>query len=303
MGKKPAGDSGSTAGGYACLFVTIFFFSTYEVVNKLIAGRIDPLQVNCIRFLGGGIILFAVAAFRREVFVSRRDFALCSLAGVLNVVISMSLINVIITMKGASAAVCAVAFSCNPVFVSLFASLFDGEKIGGRKIAALALGVAGTALISLDKIGAGLGGIVSPLLAVLSAIVFALYTVLGKRISARTGSLRMNAWAFTTGGLVLAVFLAATGRPIVSFDYSITGWVLYLSVFVTGLAYLAYFKGLTVAGAGKGSLVFFLKPVLATAFAVILLRENVGAAVVAGMALILCSIAFSLSKDRAQSLR
>ena len=36
--------------GYLYLLTTIFFFSTYEVVNKVIAARIDPFQINFIRF-------------------------------------------------------------------------------------------------------------------------------------------------------------------------------------------------------------------------------------------------------------
>lgn len=285
--------------GYLYLLTTIFFFSTYEVVNKVIATRIDPFQINFIRFLAGGLILLAVAAIKREIRVSARDFALCVLAGIVNVVISMSLINLSIAAHGASAAIVAVLFSCNPVFVSVFASIFDGERVGGKKIASLVLCVVGTALISLDKIGSGPRSLVSPALAVLSAISFGFYTVLGKRISVRTGSLRMNAWAFTTGSLILLVFLAVTKRPIARFDPSIVGWVAYLSVFVTGLAYLAYFKGLSIAGAGKGSLVFFLKPVLATALAFAFLGERVGPIVYAGIALILVGIWVVFAHDLA----
>ena len=109
----------------------------------------------------------------------------------------------------------------------------------------------------------------------------------------------MNAWAFTTGSLILLVFLAVTKRPIARFDPSIVGWVAYLSVFVTGLAYLAYFKGLSIAGAGKGSLVFFLKPVLATALAFAFLGERVGPIVYAGIALILVGIWVVFAHDLA----
>lgn len=289
--------------GYPYLLTTIFFFSTYEVVNKLIAGRIDAFQVNFVRFLFGGIILLAVAAAKREIKISARDFALCTLAGIVNVVISMSLINLSLSGPGASAAVSAVLFSCNPIFVAVFASIFDGEKIGARKFAALLLGVAGTVLISLDKIGSGPASLLSPALAILSAITFGFYTVLGKRISVRTGSLRMNAWAFTTGSLILLGFLAVTGRPIFRFDPEILPWVAYLSVFVTGLAYLAYFKGLAIAGAGKGSLVFFLKPVLATALAFAFLRERVGLAVYAGIALVLIGIWIVVAREEGTDQR
>lgn len=286
--------------GYLYLLTTIFFFSTYEVVGKSIAGRIDAFQVNFIRFLVGGLILFGVAAIKKELAISRRDFALCALAGVINVVISMSLINVSLAIEGSSAAVSAVLFSCNPIFVSVFASAFDGERIGGKKIAALALGILGTVLISFNKMDISLQSLASPALAVLSAVFFGFYTVLGKKISVRTGSLRMNAWAFTTGSLILLVFLVLTKRPVVRFDHAIAGRVVYLSIFVTGLAYLSYFKGLAIAGAGKGSLVFFLKPVLATAFAFVFLGERINLLVCAGIALVLAGIwiAFGSRQDK-----
>ena len=297
MGNEAKKGAGS---GYSWLLATIFFFSTYEAVNKHIAGRIDPFQVNFIRFLAGGLILLAVAAWKRELRVSARDFALCALAGVVNVVVSMSLINLSLAASGASAAVSAILFSCNPIFVSLFASIFDGERMDGRKVAALALGVAGTALISLEKIGSGPEGLLGPALAVLSAAFFGFYTVLGRRISVRTGSLRMNAWSFTTGSLVLLVFLALADRPIARFDPSIAGWVAYLSIFVTGVAYITYFKGLAIAGAGRGSLVFFLKPVFATAIAFFFLGERVGLPVYAGVALILAGIWMTVGRDLAE---
>jgi drug/metabolite transporter (DMT)-like permease len=283
------------ASGYAYLLLTIFLFSTYEVVSKHIAGKIDPIQINCLRFLVGGVFLFIVAAIKREIAISFRDFLLCALAGILNVVVSMGLFNIGLAMNGSSVAVCTVLFACNPVFVSLFASVFDGERMDARKLAALVLCIAGTVLVSFERLRAGsVSGLAGPFLAFASAIVFALYTVLGKRISVRTGSLRMNAWAFMSGGIVLLVLLPVFGRPVLTFDYSVAGWVAYLGVFVSGLAYLTYFKGLAIAGAGKGSLVFFLKPVLATTLAVVILGEGVDPFTVAGAALILSGIAFAV---------
>lgn len=276
--------------GFVLLFVTILLFSTYEVVNKMMGGRIDPFQINFIRFLAGGTMLLAVAAVKGELAISPKDLALCALAGALNVAVSMGLINVSLSIPDSSAAVTAVLFSCNPVFVSLFAALIEGERIGPRKVVSLLLGISGTVLISLKSLMGGSGGFLSPALAILSAIVFGLYTVIGKRVSGRIGSLRMNGYAFLTGSLLLVPFLLATGRPLFAFDLSVAPYVAYLSIFMTGIAYLTYFRGLGILGAGKGSLVFFLKPVLATVFAVVLLGESIGASVIGGTALILLAV-------------
>lgn len=276
--------------GYLFLFNTIFFFSTYEVVNKIIIGKVDAFQVNFIRFLIGGLILLVYAYFKKEAAISLKDFGLCTIIGVINVVISMSFINMSLCVEGASAAVTAVLFSCNPIFVAIFASIFEGESLEVKKIVALALGIIGTVLISFNKMHFDVNSLLSPLFAVLSALFFGLYTVMGRKVTTRIGSLRMNAYSFIGGSIVLWFFLLFMKRPILQFDYSVIGWVFYLALFVTGLAYLTYFKGLAYIGAGKGSLLFFLKPVIATGLAVAFLNEIVNILMIIGMILILLGI-------------
>ena len=65
---------------------------------------------------------------------------------------------------------------------------------------------------------------------------------------------------------------------------------MYLSFLTTGVGYLTYFIGLSIVGASKGSMVFFLKPVLASIFAVIILKENVGFYFVLGTFLVVLGV-------------
>lgn len=283
--------------GYTLLLITILFFSTYEVVNKIIGPHIDAFQINFLRFFFGGLLLFVFALIKKEVRISIKDFLLCCVLGILNAVISMGLINMSLRVENASAAVTAVLFSCNPIFVSLVASLIDKESMSRRKIIALILGLIGTLLISFNKLQFNVSSILSPFLAVLSAVFFALYSVLGKRLSKKIGSLRMNAFSFIGGSLILAVLLVITKRPVFTFNISITPWVFYLAFFVTGLAYLFYFAGLSIIGAGKGSLVFFLKPVFAAVLAFIFLHERMNLLSVLGTVIILSGVWIMWGKE------
>jgi len=67
----------------------------------------------------------------------------------------------------------------------------------------------------------------------------------------------MNAYSFLIGSLILLSVLLIKGLPAFKFDCSAWPQVVYLSVFVTGIAYLIYFMGLVRTGAGSGSVVFF----------------------------------------------
>ena len=51
--------------------------------------------------------------------------------------------------------------------------------------------------------------------------------------------------------------------------------VLYCGIMVTGVGYLFYFFGVKYSDATTGSLTFFIKPVLAPVFAVLILHETV----------------------------
>lgn len=203
---------------------------------------------------------------------------------------SMNLLQLSINIPNSKASIAAVIFSSNPIFVTIFAALIDREKIKLYKIVGLMFGVLGVIMISLNGMKQGFMNLKSPLLALLSAVLYGLYTVLGGKVSSKIGSLKMNSYSFLLGSLALLPFLVLYKVPVLKFDYSATFQIIYLSVFVTGIAYLTYFKGLALTGASKGSLVFFLKPVLASVFSVIILGERITTNFVFGTILIIFGI-------------
>ena len=280
--------------GFLCLINTVILFSTFEVISKTLVGKINPFQINFIRFLVGGIVLLVFVIIKGGSRITVKDFLWVSLIGVINVVISMNLLQLSLFDSTAKASVVAVIFSSNPIFVTIFAGLFDREEIGLVKVLGLIVGFIGIIVIFFDKIGFQSMDIRSPLLALLSAIFYGLYTVLGRKISINIGSLKMNAYSFIIGSLVLLPVLICLKTPIIHFDYSGIIQVGYLSVFVSGFAYLTYFKGLAILGASRGSLVFFIKPVLASVIAILFLKEQASINLLIGTILILSGIFISV---------
>ena len=197
--------------GYLYLLATLIFFSTYEVVSKTLVGKIGPYEINFIRFLIGERFLFLVLVVKKDVRISPRDLFLSTVVGILNVVISMSLAQLSIFCEGAKASVVAVIFSANPIFVMLFSALFNKERLSVNKLLGFVFGVAGLAVIFLEKGDFRFANYASPLLALSSALVFGLYTVLGGKVASRMGSLKMNAYSFIFGSLVLLPLVFATG--------------------------------------------------------------------------------------------
>jgi drug/metabolite transporter (DMT)-like permease len=227
---------------------------------------------------------------RENLKISKSDFLWVSAVGIINVVITMNLLQLSLYVPDAKASVAAVIVSSNPIFVSIFAALFDKEKINKYRLIGLAVVIIGIIIIFFNKLQISQINYMSPLLASASSITFALYTVLARKVSVRIGSLKTTSYSFIIGSAVLLIILIFMRRPIIGFDYSGMPQVMFLGFLGTGIAYFVFFKGLSIVGSGKGSLVFFIKPVCASILAILFLNEEFSLNLLFGTILIIFGI-------------
>ena len=105
--------------GYIFIVLCAVIFSTMEVMLKTVHGVFAPMQITCLRFLVGGVLLipFAMRSIRKKnAVLTRKDLGFFACAGFLCVVIAMSLYQMSVTYTRAS--IVAVIFSCNPISAS-----------------------------------------------------------------------------------------------------------------------------------------------------------------------------------------
>ncbi|WP_172674153.1 DMT family transporter [Syntrophomonas palmitatica] len=96
------------------LALTTILFSTFEVVSRLIAFDIEPLQVNFLRFIIGGLALLPLAIMdmrKQSIRLDGDDFKNLLWLGLLNVTFCLSIFQISIKYIPASAA--AVIFCTN----------------------------------------------------------------------------------------------------------------------------------------------------------------------------------------------
>ncbi|SNX55190.1 DMT family transporter [Thermoanaerobacterium sp. RBIITD] len=277
--------------GYIYLIITVLFFSTYEVVGRTLTGIVNPVQINFIRFFIGGLILLPIAIKnikRKNLHITLQDFTLLVFIGLTNVVFSMSFLQIGINMTSASLS--AVIFSSNPLFVMIAASLILNEKLDSAKIYGLILGIIGLVIVFYKQLMSGGNHLTGIVLLVLSSIMYGVYTVLGKKFTVKFDSVVMNSFSFIIGSLLLMPLLLYNRYPIFSLPAKAVPQMLYLTVFVTGIAYYTYFLGLSSVNTGVGSMVFFAKPILASIIAAIFLSEKITIQLVIGTIVILIGI-------------
>ncbi len=277
--------------GFTYLAFTIVLFSTYEVVSRTLVGEIDPAQVNFIRFFFGGIVLSPLAWLemkKSQTKLTGKDLVQMTLLGFLLVGVSMNLLQYGINETQAN--ISAAIFSSNPIFVALVASILLREPLGLKKILGLCVGFAGVAIIFLSYDNGAQLYLRGLIYLVIAAFAFGIYTVLGKKFTLKFGSLTMNAVTFIFGSLSFIPFLLWQGIPLFQISLDILPQMAYLSIFVTGLAYYSYFKGLALTDTSLGSMVFFAKPPLACLLAALTLGEQLTWGFALGTVVILVSI-------------
>ena len=193
--------------GYLYIVLCAVIFSAMEVMLKTVHGVFAPMQITCLRFLIGGLLLipFALRSMKKKgAAFTRADAGFFALTGFLCVAFSMVLYQMAVTHTKAS--VVAVIFSCNPIFVTVLASLLLHERIRRNHIIALALELLAV-LIIIDPLHASLDP-TGALLAIASALVFSFYSVVGKKRTPRFGGIAVTCFSFLFGSVeLLAVLL------------------------------------------------------------------------------------------------
>lgn len=279
--------------GYVYIILCATIFSFMEVLLKFTSGLFFPMQITVLRFLLGGTVLlpFALRSIRAHgARFTRRDAGFFALLGFLFVCIAMTLYQM--AVMRAPASVVAVLFSCNPIFITVLAGLILREPIRRNHILALCLEIVAVFII-VDPLHARLdaSGVA---FALLSAALFALYSVCGKKRAARFGGIAVTSLCSLFGGaeLLLLLLLGKTEAgaalfgslglslyidvPILS---TLTGaslpWLLYLGAVNTGLGFVFHMLAMEKTSAQTASLIFFLKPMLAPLFALAVLHEEI----------------------------
>jgi len=286
--------------GLFALLAGIALFSTIEVASKLMqtgggnrAGQY-PFWRAFFRFFIAGLVLLG-PAFRylnsRDIQLVRRDLLALIGLGLFGVTLMSSLYHLSITFLPANIA--ALLFSCNPVFVVLFAPLLLPEKITLRKSGAVLLCLTGIGVLAFgcaDEIS-----MTGVLLMLAAIVIFAFYTLFFKKMIPHCGALPVSAFAALIGGLfILPIALEFEGIPLAAYGAADWMGVTYLSLIGTALAYFLYIYGIGHIEAGIGSMAFFLKPFLAAFFAWMVLGEALSTPEVVGGSIILAGMLVAL---------
>jgi drug/metabolite transporter (DMT)-like permease len=259
------------------LFCVLWSFAF--VAGKIGVTYCPPLILLTARFLLAGVLILVISAFRRDAgslsaSLSWRDAMVFAILGVANNALYLGLGYT--GLKSVSAGLGALIVSANPVFTAALAALFLGEQLTFRKVAGLALGIVGVAMIVWHRMAVGTDSVHGILFTLASLASIVLGTILFKWLSPQ-GSLWIgNGVQNVAAGLALLPFAAvfADLNDIVP-NAELFGAFAFLVLGGSILAYVLWFRLLKTYGATAASAYHFLMPPLGMLFAWMVLGEHV----------------------------
>lgn len=272
----------------ALLLFLVIVWGINWPLSKIALAYAPPLLFAGIRTVIAGVILILIALPKLKGLQFKKLWRIYLTSAVLSIVFYYGF-QTIGLQYVPSGLFSAIVF-LQPVLLGIFAWIWLGESMYGFKLFGLLLGFLGVAALSIG----GFTGSISAagvLLALASALSWALGTVYMKRNAPRVDMLWMTAMQIMIGGVILLAAGSATESwSEITWNSAFIVNTLFIAVFVIALGWMVYFKLINEGEAGKVGSFTFLIPLISIGASVVLLDEHITLNLVMGMLLIVASI-------------
>lgn len=276
------------------LFAVVVWGASF-IATKIAVGEISPIAVVWLRFaMGIPIILFAVVVRKQFAFPKGNEWWYFALLGFLGISFHQWLQSN--GLQTAQATTTAWIVSTSPAFIAILGWLILKEKLNLTQSLGIVLAMIGVlAVVSkgdLTAITGGKFGTYGDYLILISSVNWAVFSILSRRGLKNHPSTRMTFWVMTIGWLITSTaFLAGksyTEIPLLD----LRGWaaMIFLGIFTTGFAYIAWFDALSQLPAAQTGAFLFVEPLTSMVVAAVILNEQITLVSIFGGAVILFGI-------------
>lgn len=284
--------------GHLAALITILIWGTTFVSTKVLLKEFTPIEILFFRFTIGYITLLVVYPHRIKTLNLKQELYFV-VAGLFGVTLYFLLENIALTYTLASNV--GVIISIAPFFTAIFAHQFlDSEKLTLQFFIGFIVAILGIILIGFNEnIVLNLSPLGS-ILAALAAIVWAVYSVLMKKLS----GFHYNTIGCTRKVFFYGLFFMIPALFIFNFKLDLNRFtsmsnllnILYLGFGASALCFVTWNWSVKVLGAMKTSVYIYIVPVIAVVSSAILLHENITGVAIVGIILTLAGLFISEGK-------
>ena len=283
------------AAGHLAATVTTLIWGTTFISTKVLLQHFEPVEILILRFVLGFLALLLAYPRRLKGTTPQQEVSFC-LAGLCGICLYYLLENIALTHTMASNV--GVIISVAPFFTALLTFFLSKgkERPGASFFLGFVLSMVGLGLIHFG--GTELEwNLTGDLLALLAAVVWAVYSVLTKRIGEYGYPVVLTTRRIFFYGILF--MLPAIG--ILRFDPNwnvlrypeVIGNLLFLGLGASALCFVTWNFSVKLLGAVRTSTYIYLVPVVTVIFSVWILKEPVTPLSILGMTLTLFGLILS----------
>jgi drug/metabolite transporter (DMT)-like permease len=271
--------------------VYIIWGSTYLAIAVTVE-TIHPMFAVSTRFILAGTIMALVVRWRGgSMRVGWRELGSCAVVGILLPGANALLFY---AEEDVPTGLASLLIASVPLWVVLL-RLIGRERLGIAAMAGVGVGFAGVAVLARPSGGATSTGIA---LCVLSAVMWAVGSVLSRRLPMPADPFTATSYEMLAGGFIILPFGIATMGAFDPSTGSILGWI-YLVTIGSVVGYTAYTWLLAHAPLGTVSTYAYVNPVVAIALGVAFRGEHLTGRILIGAAIVVASVAVVVSREPA----
>jgi len=262
---------------------------------------LTPIAIATFRFLVAGALFLAALLVQKV----RRPLSSVAFEGKdILTFVGLSLVGVTfffiaqcvgIELAGASVAAILVCF-LSPILIALFSMRIFNEALTRKQFLGLAVAGIGTLVVitggTMDLRSSDPTFLFGSLILLLTPVLWASYTLGGKRLIEKYSPFLVVAYVNIIGGLFLVPFSLAENSLHGILTLTLQAWeaILYLAVTCSFIGYLIWFHVMKRVKAAVTSSFLFAEPIVTVLFATTFIGENITPLILAGALLIFAGV-------------
>lgn len=286
--------------GHLSAMITIFIWGTTFISTKILLNDFLPVEILLFRFIIGFIALVIVHPKSMKQTSAKQEL-IFACAGLCGITLYYLLENIALTYTTASNV--GVIISIAPFFTALISHLFikQSKKISMKFIIGFIIAMIGISVISFGNSKL----VVKPvgdILAVAAAFVWAIYSILTKKISTfGYNTIQTTRRIFGYGILFMIPVMLISDYKMNLSRFANTSNLLnmiFLGIGASALCFVTWNFSVKHLGAVKTSIYIYVVPVITVISSAIVLKERITVSVVVGTLLTLSGLLLSQQKNK-----
>jgi len=286
----------------AALAATTIYGLNHTIAKGIMPDYVQPYGLVMLRVIGASALFWLFSLIGPKEKINKKDYRriiLCALLGMG--------INMLIFFKGLSLSTpinSAVIITITPIFVLILSALFIKEKISGRKIVGIIIGLSGALglilfghEVRLDATNIALGNFYI----LLNALFYGSYLILAKTLIATYHPFTFMKWLFSLGILICLPFgyqeLAEVNWAQLPFEAI---WkIIFVILGTTFCTYLFNIFALTQLKASTVSAFIYVQPLIGILYAVATGQDQITTIKILAACLVLFGVYLASRNSRA----